>query len=79
MATVKGGSQSTIEGFFRFIGDSATGPDLELQVWKVSLKPSKVLDLISDDFGVWEIEMDVLDDSTVHPTEPVFRIIYDAT
>lgn len=73
--TVQGGASSSIEGSLRFVGDPAEGPKLTLQIWHVSLVPDGDLGLISDDFGTANLKMNVLADTTNHPTEPLYRII----
>lgn len=73
--TVRSGVDNTIEGSLRFIGDPATGPIWELEVWSVSMTPEGALGFISDDYAEFTLKGKVQADSTNHPTEPYFRLI----
>lgn len=72
---VQSGVSNVIEGFMRFIGDPASGPVWEAEVWKVSFTPDGALGFIQDDFGEMPLKGEVLDDSTSHPSEPYFQAI----
>lgn len=70
------GSKSVLEGFMRFIGDPAAGGLFEVELWKVSLQPDGVMDLIGEDVANPSITGLVLDDSTNHAEPDQFgRII----
>lgn len=74
--TVAGGTESRIEGKILFIGDPSAGPKVMVEVWKVSSSPDGAIGLISEDFAAFGLQMAVQDDTTLHPTEPLFRVTY---
>lgn len=78
LPTVRSGVSNTVEGSFRFVGDPATGPTWDLEVWSISFNPDGVLGFIQDDFAEFSIKGAVQADSTNHPTEPFFRAILRA-
>jgi len=73
--TIRGGVSSLIEGFVRFIGAPTEGPTEEVEVWRASVTPQGALGLISDEYGEFTLEMEILSDTDNHSTEPYFRII----
>jgi hypothetical protein len=72
-ATIRAGTQPTIEGFLRFIGEPAEGPTYEVEVWKVSIRSDAALALINDDYAEWSLQASVIADYTNHPNEPWWR------
>ncbi len=72
---VVAGTANTIEGFLRFIGDPAAGPVYECEIWHVSINPDGAVGLISDEFAEFPLKGKILDDSGVHPTEPLWRLL----
>lgn len=48
----------------------AAGAKDRLEVWRVNIAPSGELNLISDDFGSYQLSMAVIDDSVNHPNDP---------
>lgn len=71
---VEAGTSNFIEGFLRFKSKQATGPSMEVEVWKVSIAPDGDQDLIGDDFGEYALKGRVLGDTSGHPTEPYYRV-----
>lgn len=67
-----GGNTNVIEGFLRFIGDPATGPILEAEVYKLSFTPDGAIGLIGDDYAEFSLKGKVESDG-VH-TE-LYRVI----
>lgn len=49
--------------------DGAAAQD-RLEVWRVNIAPEGELNLISDDFGSYQLSMAVIDDSVNHPNDP---------
>ncbi len=76
LARVVGGNSSFIEGALLFIGDPATGPSADVEIWKASISPSGVLGLIQDDFAGVDLEATILSDPVNHPTEPLYVVQY---
>jgi len=50
--------------------NSANPAKDRLELWKVDIQPDGELNLISDDYGAFSLQMTVLGDSTNHPTQP---------
>lgn len=65
-----------ITGYLVFVGDPALGPAYEFHAWRVSLKPSGDIGLISDDWAQFSLEGECLKDETNHPTDPFF-VVYE--
>lgn len=76
IAVVAGGESSTVEGSLLFIGDPATGPRMQVEIWKVSFNPDGALALISDEFADVGIQGNVLADPVNHPTNKLYRVTY---
>lgn len=57
-------SESIINGAFKFVGDNDTGPQWTIELPSVNFSPSKAIDLISDAWGGFEIQGDVLADDS---------------
>jgi len=72
---IKAFTETSIEGFLRFVSDNPQGDDQELQIWKVSLSPTAELPFISDDWGTIQMEGKILKDETNHPDSPYMDII----
>lgn len=78
--TVRGGNKTLIEGKFMFDGDPTAGPAMLVEVWRTSVAPDGSFNLISEDFGTWQLDATVLDDSAGayggSASEPLYRISY---
>lgn len=72
---VRGGTQTEIVRFFRFVGDSTHGPSYDIEAWKVNFTPNGELQFIQDEFGNMQLTGEVLEDAINHPTEPLYRVI----
>lgn len=73
---VSGGAQGVIEGRMLFIGDPAAGPKMMVNIWRCSISPDGALGLISDDFAAMGLTAAVLDDTTNHPSSPLYEVTY---
>jgi hypothetical protein len=60
----------------RFVPDPTDGPKIGVEWWVSNLSPSGKLELIKDDYGNWELEAMILDDSENHPDNPYFLLTY---
>ena len=69
---VSGAVKSFIKGKLRFAPDPTDGEMIGVEWWKVNLSPTGKLELVKDDYGNWEMEVMVLDDSENHPDNPYF-------
>jgi hypothetical protein len=65
-----------VKGRMRFVPDPTDGPKIGVEWWVCNLSPSGKIELIKDDYGNWELEAMVLDDSENHPADPYFILTY---
>lgn len=70
-------SQTTIEGFMRFVSDNPIGTQQELQIWSVSLTPSGDTAMIGDDWSTLSFTGEILKDEENHASSPYFEIIME--
>jgi hypothetical protein len=70
--------KGTVEAYVRFLGNPVKGPTYEAEYWHVSFTPSGELGFITDDFGNWTLEGEVIADPVNHPSVPIGRIIQTA-
>ena len=73
---VAAGVDTNIYGVVMFKGDPANGPAMEVEAWKVRIKPSAALALIADDYGLITLEGRVIADAVNHPTAPLYQVTY---
>jgi hypothetical protein len=73
---VGAGKVSNIEGYLLFVSDVTYGRNKVIDFWHVSLKPNGDIGLISDDFSTFKIDCTILDDSTNHPDDPLYKVVY---
>jgi hypothetical protein len=76
LAIVRGGNQTSVKGFIRYISDNARGPNFELEIWKVAVRSDGAIGFISDDYAQFSLQGEVESDEVTHPNEPFFRLIY---
>jgi len=74
LAAVAGANAGSVTGNFRFVGDPASGPTVECEIWNAAVHPDGALSLIGSDYAEFRFKAGVLADTTNHPTEPYFRI-----
>jgi hypothetical protein len=73
ISQVAGGTVPFTKGRLRFSPDPVDGKKIGVEWWVVNLKPAGgKLGLISDDYGNWELEAEVLADYVGHPNAPYF-------
>lgn len=65
------------EGLLRFVGNSTFGFDFEIVYWRVKLKVSGDIGMISEEWALIEFEAEVLADTVNHPDNP-YGIWYDS-
>jgi hypothetical protein len=73
---VGGGTSGVIEGKLMFIGDPSTGPKTIVEVWRLNISPDSAVGLISDEFAEMGLTAGVLDDSALHPSNPLYQVTY---
>ena len=73
---VAGAVQPFQKARLRFVPDPTDGPKIGAEWWRCNLSPSGKLELIKDDYGNWELEVAVLDDTSNHPNWPYFLLTY---
>lgn len=74
LSQISGAVAPFVKAKIRFIPDPTDGQKIGGEWWKVNLSPNGKLALISDDYGNWELEGMVLDDSANHPTDPYYLL-----
>jgi hypothetical protein len=65
-----------VKGSMRFVPDPTDGQKIGVEWWVCNLTPSGKIELIKDDYGNWELEVMVLDDSENHPNDPYFMATF---
>ena len=75
MDIVNAGLAGNIQGHLLFIGDPVNGKINELNCWRTNLAPDGAVGFIGDDFGNFALKGIMVDDSAVHPANPLFRLI----
>jgi hypothetical protein len=69
---VSGAVQPFVKGRLRFVPDPTDGQKIGVEWWRCNLSPSGKVELVKDDYGNWELDVMVLDDSENHPDDPYF-------
>lgn len=76
---ILGATKTKIEGKLLFVPDPTTGPQVDVEVWHVSVAPSGTVGLVSEDWGEYALSLVALDDSLGTygggSTMPYFRYI----
>lgn len=72
---VQAGTSNFINGKIRFISQPATGPQWEIEIWKVAIQPDGAIGFLADDYASIPVKARVLADTTNHPTEPYYQAI----
>jgi hypothetical protein len=74
LTKVSAGLESKIDGKLLFVGDPAQGHQWDAEFWHVRFTPNGALALITSDFADIPVQAEVLDDSVLHPAEPLYRL-----
>lgn len=69
-------NDETIEAFVRYVGNNMTGPNYELECWKVKVRVSEAVTMLqtADEFATLSFSGDMQADSTNHPDAPYFMV-----
>lgn len=73
---VSGASVARITAKLVFSPDPTDGQRLGLEVWKVNFSPTGQHEFIADDYGNWQLEGLVLDDTVNHPAQPLYAATF---
>jgi hypothetical protein len=76
---VAGAVRPFVKGKLRFVPDPTDGQKIGVEWHRCNLTPSGKIELIKDDYGNWELEVMVLDDSENHPDDPYFVATFTGT
>jgi hypothetical protein len=60
------------KGHLLFVPDPVDGQKVGCDIWRVNLNPNGQLGLIADDYGKWQLDGNILDDSANHPLDPFY-------
>jgi len=77
--TIISGLDANVKGLFRFVGDPAGGPIVEVEVWNTIIQADAALSLISEDFAEYTLKAAVLYDipgAALTPSCPYFRMMF---
>lgn len=74
---IRGISETTLEGSFRYVSDNPFGNDFEFEAWRVSLSPSGDTGFIGEDWSTMAFTGEILKDEVGHPDSPYFNVIPD--
>ncbi len=69
---VAGGTVPRVTAKLTFSPDPTDGQKIGIEVWKVNFSPTGTQEFIADDYGNWQLEGLVLDDTANHPTDPFY-------
>lgn len=64
------------KGHILFVPDPVDGQHITVDVWQVNLHPNGQMGLIADDYGNWELEGDILDNTAATPNAPFYQLTY---
>jgi hypothetical protein len=71
--TTKAGITGIIEGAMRYLGDPATGPKWDIQIWLAQLSPDGPISLIGTDYASAKLKATIEADAVNHPGESLYR------
>jgi hypothetical protein len=74
--TLNVGQAEEIKGKLKFQGDPTKGPVMAIDWWLVSVNPTGVLNLISEDLAQGELLFTVLEDTVNHPDNPLGQVVF---
>jgi hypothetical protein len=63
-------------GHIHFVPDPVDGQKISVDIWQVNLRPNGQMGLIADDYGNWELEGDILDNTAATPSAPFYQLTY---
>lgn len=76
MAKVQAGDDTVKRGTLMLVPDNARGPQMEITLWRVTLRSSGAIGFISDQYAEYSLEGQVEDDSANHASAPFGEIVY---
>jgi hypothetical protein len=70
---VNAATKPYVNGALKFQPDPTDGQKIGVDVWHFHMNPTGGTGLIADDYGNWQVDARILDDSANHPTCPYFQ------
>jgi hypothetical protein len=70
--TVAGATVARVTAKLTFSPDPTDGQKIGIEVWRVNFNPTGTQEFIADDYGNWQLEGLVLNDSVNHPNDPFY-------
>jgi hypothetical protein len=70
--TIAGATVPRVTAKLTFSPDPTDGQKIGIEVWRVNFNPTGSHEFISDDYGNWQLEGLVLNDSVNHPNDPFY-------
>lgn len=65
-----------VQGHIYFSPDPVDGQSIACDVWKVNLNPNGQFGLISDDYGNWSLDGNILDNTANTPNAPFYQYTF---
>jgi hypothetical protein len=69
---VAAGTVAFQTGHLLFAPDPVDGQKIGCDIWHCNLNPNGQIGLIADDYGKWQLDGNILDDTANHPASPYF-------
>jgi hypothetical protein len=59
-----------------FSPDPVDGQKIGCDIWRVNLNPNGQFGLITEDYGNWTLDGNILDDTANHPLSPFYEYTF---
>jgi hypothetical protein len=73
---VAGATVPFVKGHILFVPDPVDGQKIGCDIWRVNLNPNGQFGLITEDYGNWTLDGNILDDTANHPTAPFYEYTF---
>ena len=73
---VAGATVPFIKGHIVFSPDPVDGQKIGCDIWRVNLNPNGQFGLITEDYGNWTLDGNILDDTANHPLSPFYEYTF---
>jgi hypothetical protein len=65
-----------VKGHILFSPDPVDGQKIGCDIWRVNLNPNGQFGLITEDYGNWTLDGNILDDTANHPLSPFYEYTF---
>jgi hypothetical protein len=73
---VAGATVPFVKGHILFVPDPVDGQKIGCDIWRVNLNPNGQFGLITEDYGNWTLDGNILDDTANHPAAPFYEYTF---